>query len=63
MPSAKQLIEGRRAIGVIHFEVLVMQVVHISVGIDGAVIADFDLVKSDMPYHGTRSGDLQVVEE
>ena len=62
MPGAKPLVQGQRSVGIIHLEVLVVEVMRIGVGVDGSLFPGLDLVEADMADHGPGPPDLQVVE-
>jgi len=63
VPGAKKLIERNGAVGVVHLEVLVMQVMREGVGVDGGVLAEHNLVEADMADHRARAGDVQMIEQ
>lgn len=63
VPGAKQLIEGRGTVSVVHFKMFVVQVMGKCVGINGAIVSHFYFVEANMTNHSTCSSDLQIVEE
>ena len=60
MEGAEPFVEGHQAVAVVHFEILVMQVVDIGMGGDAAGVTHFNLVKADVAGDGAKAGAVQL---
>jgi len=62
VPGADPLVDRQHAVGIVHLEILVVQVVRKGMGIDQPFLSGLDLVEPDMADHGAGACHLKMVE-
>ena len=61
MPGAEPQIERYHAVAaVVHFEILVMEVVRVGMAIERDALGDFEPVEADMAIERTEAGEMQL---
>ena len=62
VPGAEQLVQGHEAVGVVHFEILMMEIVSIGVAVEAGGLLDLDLVETDITDNGAEARKIELID-